>query len=169
MKRLSPLALAGVAALFVTGLVHADPVNLTVTSMKKRFDVERKESVDAKMSYEKWGYSITIENKSFKNLEDLEVQYRQYMLDEVIKGDPRLKAFTGSTKIGNLPNTAKFKFDTEPVTIEKKALKANWYYTNGGSSKQKDNVAGYWLKIFSGGNVIYEVQYPPEFKAKMTW
>src|SRR6478736_1111406 len=150
MKRVFNLVVAGAASLILSGAVHAEPANFTVTSTKKRFDVERRESVSTKFSNEKWGYSIIIENKSFKNLQDLNVEYRQYLVDDVVKGEPTLKAIPGSIKIGNLPNTAKFKFDTEPVSIEKKELKANWYYANGGKEKVKDNVAGFWLKIMSG-------------------
>jgi hypothetical protein len=97
------------------------------------------------------------------------VQYRQYKIDDVVKGEPRLKAIPGSTTIASLGNGQKFKFDTDPVATEKKELKANWYYVGGGKEKVKDAVVGYWLKIFQGGEVVYENQYPPEFKAKMTW
>ena len=161
--------LPGIASLALAALALAAPLNFTVTSLKKRFDVERSQSAGSKQSNEKWGYTITIENKTFKDLENLEVEYRQYKYDEVIRGEAKLKAVPGKITIPALGNAKKFTFDTEPVSIEKKELKPGWTYKGGGEKKQADSVVGYWLKIMQGGEVVYETQYPPDAKNKMTW
>jgi hypothetical protein len=166
MKR---LVLPGVVSLLLSAVALAAPLNLTVTSLKKRFDVERSQGASSKQSSEKWGYTITIENKSFKNLENLQVEYRQYKMDEVIRGEAKLKAIPGKTTIPTLPNAKKFTFDTDPISIEKKELRPGWSYRGGGKEKQQDSVMGYWLKIMQGNEVVFETQYPADAKSKMTW
>ena len=97
------------------------------------------------------------------------MEYRQYKYDDVVQGEAKLVAVPGTAKIAALPAGGKFKLETEPVSIEKKELKAGWSYARGGKEKVKDNVVGYWLKILSAGEVVFEYQYPPELKSKMTW
>lgn len=150
-------------------LMAAPLLNFNVSCDKKRFDVDRTASVSTKFSKEEWGYGVTIENKSFKNLDALEVQYRQYKLDDKLKGDVKLKPISGSTTIASLRNGEKFKFDTTPVVVEKQELKAGWYYTDGSKSKVKDALRGLWLRILKDGQVVFEYQNPPGLQSKASW
>ena len=157
----------------VTGLagqLAAAPLSFNVTSTKKRFDVSRSATESTKSVKEQWGYTITIENKSFQNLEGLDVEYRQYKFDDVRKGGGSLKPVPGATKIPSLANGAKFKFDTQPVEIDKQELKAGWSY-NDKSTKEKltDALQGYWLRILKDGQVVFEYQNPPELTKKTKW
>jgi hypothetical protein len=169
MNGILRLVVTAAAVFGCFGELVAAPMNFAVTTNKKRFDVARTASTSTKFSNEKWGYTITIENKTFKPQQNLEVQYRQYKVDDVVRGEPKFKAIPGTTKIDTLANGAKFTFDTDPVEIEKQELKAGWYYSQGGKEKVKDSVAGYWLKILSAGEVVFEFQYPAELKGKMKW
>jgi len=151
------------------GQVSAAPLNFNVLCEKKRFDVERSETTSTKVSKETWGYGVTIENKAFKALENLEVQYRQFRKDDAPRGGATLKAIPGSTKIPALANGAKFKFDTEPVAIEKEELKANYIAATGAKSKVKDELSGIWIRIMKDGETVFEYQSPPDLKNKAKW
>jgi hypothetical protein len=150
----------------VCGLVAA-PLNFQVSCDKKRFDVERGTTMSTKTSREQWGYNVTIESKIFKPLENLEVQYRQYVLDDVVSGKPKLKSHTGKTTIAAMTAGGKFTFDTDPVDLEREEMKANW--SRSGKQKTKDTLSGLWLRIVKDGEVIYEFQSPPELKSKVKW
>jgi ABC-type glycerol-3-phosphate transport system substrate-binding protein len=158
------------AACGALGQLAAAPLSFDVTSTKKRFDVSTSATEDKKFSKEHWGYTITIENKSFQLIQDLAVEYRQYKFDDVRNGGGTLKGVPGSTKIPSLGNGAKFKFDTDPVELDKEELKAGWHYTNK-SNKEKvaDALQGYWLRILKDGQVVFEFQYPPELTKKVKW
>ena len=159
-----------VAALGATlGQVSAAPLNFNVLCEKKRFDVERSETTSTKVSKEKWGYGVTIENKAFKALENLEVEYRQFRKDDARRGGASLKAVPGSTKIAAIANGAKVKFDTEPVEIEKEELKANWSAARGSKEKVKDELSGIWIRIMKDGEKVFEYQSPPDLKNKVKW
>ena len=151
------------------GQLAAAPLSFVVTANKKRFEVDRSSTASTMSTKEQWGYSITIENKSFKALENLDVQYRQFKFDDDRKKEGQLKPVPGETKIPALGNGAKFKFDTAPVTIEKQELKANWSHMDGSKDKVKDALAGYWLRILKDGEVVFETQNPPALKDKVKW
>jgi hypothetical protein len=152
------------------GQLAAAPLSFNVTSTKKCFNVATSATTDKKFSKEQWGYSITIENKSFQPLQGLDVEYRQYKFDDVRNGGGALKGVPGATKIPSLGNGEKFKFDTQPVELDKEELKAGWHYTNK-STKEKvaDALQGYWLRILKDGQVVFEFQNPPELKKKAKW
>lgn len=145
----------------------AAPLNFQVLCEKKRFDVERGTTVSTKVSKEQWGYGVMIENKTFKPQDNLEVEYRQYVLDDVATGKPKLKSHAAKTTIAMLPSAGKFKFDTTPVEIEKEEMKAN--YSRAGKDKVKDTLAGLWLRIIKDSQIIYEFQSPPDLKNKAKW
>ena len=147
----------------------AAPLSFNVTADKKRFDVDRSATVSTNVSKEKWGYSVTIENKTFKPLEGIEVQYRQFKLDDTRKGPGKLKGVAGSKKIEKLGNGEKFKFDTEPVSLEKEELKAGWTAGDGSSGKVKDVLSGIWLRVVKDGETVYETQIPSDLKNKAKW
>jgi hypothetical protein len=149
--------------------LSAAPLSFTVTAEKKRFDVDRSATVSTMTTKEKWGYSVTLENKAFKPLENLEVQYRQFKMDDTRKGPGKLKGVPGSTKIEKMGNGEKFKFDTDAVEIEKQELKAGWSYTDGSKSKVKDALSGLWVRVVKDGETVYETQLPADLKNKAKW
>ncbi len=149
--------------------LEAAPLNFGVTTTKKRLEVERTGTASTTYTKEKWGYTITLENKSFQNLSDIEVQYRQYKFADKLKGDGALKPVPGSNKMNTLANGAKFSFDTDPVEVDKQELKAGWSYHDGSKEKVKDALAGYWLRLLKDGAVVFEYQYPPELAKKAKW
>jgi hypothetical protein len=160
-----------VCAFIALNAVHcgaiAAPLNFHVVCEKKRFDVERGSTASTKTSREQWGYSVIIENKTFKLQENLNVEYRQYVLDDVATGKPKLTSHASKTAIAALANGAKFKFDTAPVAIEKEELKAN--YSRAGKEKVKDTLSGLWLRIIKDGQTVHEFCSPPELKNKAKW
>jgi len=157
--------IAGIAVSF--GAPNAAPLNFHVSCDKKRFDVERGTTVSTKVSKEQWGYSVTIENKTFKPQDNLEVEYRQFVFDDVALGKPKLTSHASKTTVASLPSGGKFKFDTTPVDIEKEELKAN--YSRAGKEKVRDTLSGLWLRITKDGQVVYEFQNPPDLKNKAKW
>jgi hypothetical protein len=152
-----------------TGSLVAGPLNFAVTTNKKRFEVERTGTNSTSFTKEKWGYTITMENKSFQALSGLNVEYRQFKFADKLKGEGTLTGVKGVTKIDTLANGAKFKFDTDPVEIEKQELKTGWTYADSSKEKVKDALAGVWLRVMKDGQMVFEYQYPADLAKKAKW
>jgi len=136
---------------------------------RKRFDFNRTGNQHTVTTKETWGYKVTLENKSFAPAAGLEVQYRQFKFDDAIRGSTKLIAVPGSAPIPTLATGQKTTFETTPVEIEKLELRPGWFYTDEAKEKVKDRLAGVWLRILSGDDIIFEWQSPPDLKSRATW
>src|SRR5437660_11285872 len=107
--------------------VHFDP---------KKFDSERKEAVDKIETKEHWGYAVTIENKTFKDVPNLEIKYLVFEKADKPKAskpsDMKLKQTGGTQAIPLFKKNDKFTFTTEPLELKMSELKGGWHYTDGG-------------------------------------
>ena len=152
------------------GRLAAAPLNLAFSSNKRRFDVERTATTSTNLSTEKWGYKVTVENKSFKQLEPMEVEYRVFLLDDERNlKKPKLKAHPGTYTLPAMKNGEKHPFETQPVELKKSELKAGWYSSSGLKEKVTDSVGGIWLKVKKDGEVVAEYMNPPSLKTRVKW
>lgn len=143
-----------------------------VKSEQKRFDVKRSGSESTEVAEEKWGYAITITNTSFKDIPELQVDYLVFSKHEKFgskSGETRPQRTSGKKSLGTLENNGRANFETEPVTLKKSRLKADWEYTNGAKSKAKDEVTGVWVRVYSGSELITEFSQPPALKTQEKW
>ena len=137
----------------------------------KRLDVKRTASQSTEIAEEKWAYTVEITNHSFKDIPDLRADYLIFSKHEKFgsleqgKGE-RLK---GSKALGTVPNNGKTSFETEAVSLKKARLKADWYYSSGAKNTAKDGVAGIWVRIYSGNDLIDEFAQPSSLKSQEKW
>ena len=68
-----------------------------------------------------------------------------------------------------MQNNGKTTFETDPVTLKKARLKADWYYANGAKGKAKDEISGVWVRVFSGSEMIDEYANPSSLKSQEKW
>ena len=94
----------------------------------KRLDVKRNTSESTETAEEQWGYVVTVTNHSFKDIPDLGVDYIVFSKHERFgsKIEPKPERKSGSKTFGNLTNNGKTSFETEPVTLKKTLLQADW-------------------------------------------
>ena len=139
----------------------------------KKLGQENSQSMSTTRSKEDWAYKVTIENKSFKDAENIEIKYIIFMQPAQIgkreKGNMELVRNQGEEKVPVLKNFEKYSFVTQPVTRECTKLKAGWYYTSGASARAKDSLSGLWVRIFVGGKQVMESVEPPSLKTKEPW
>ena len=167
------LVLLGVALVVFSGLgkVTAAPLSFNVNAERKRFDVERSQTASTMTTKEKWGYNVVLENKSFQDLDNLEVKYRVFYLDDDRNSSShkgKLKSSEGTAQIAALKNSAKFTFETTPVSLSESQLKDGWI-DGKKKAKAQDSVAGIWIKIFKNGEVAFEYAEPQSLKSKAEW
>lgn len=138
----------------------------------KRLDVKRSTSESTETAEEQWGYVVTITNHSFKDIPDLRVEYLEFSKHERFgskSGAAKDERTSGSKSLGSLQNNGKTSFETDPVTLKKARLKADWYYANGAKGKAKDEMSGIWVRVFSGSEMIDEYAQPSALKSQEKW
>lgn len=146
--------------------------HVEVKCNQKRFDVKRSGDESTESAEESWGYAVTIRNTSFKDIPDLQVDYVVFSKHEKFgskSGDVHSERATGKKSLGTLQNNGTASFDTDPVTIKKARLKADWFYANGAKSAAKDQVSGIWVRVYSGSELITEFAQPTTLKTQEKW
>ena len=146
--------------------------HVEVKCEQKRFDVKRTGSESTETAEEKWGYAVTIANRSFKDIPDLQVDYLVFSKHEKFgskSAEPKPQRTAGKKSLGTLQNNGTANFETEVVTLKKARLKADWYYANGAKGKAKDEITGIWVRVYSGSELITEFAQPPALKTQEKW
>ena len=144
-------------------------LDFNVTADRTRFDFDRSGNRHTVTTKEKWGYKVTLENRAFRTIDNAEVQYRQFKLDDALRGGSKLVGVGGSTTIDGLRNGQKFSFETVPVELERLQLRPGWSYHDDAKAKVKDGLAGLWIRVMQGGQVVFEWQQPPDLKKTAAW
>jgi D-arabinose 1-dehydrogenase-like Zn-dependent alcohol dehydrogenase len=119
---------------------------------------------------EHWAYDVAIENKTFKDLSDLELKYIIFFNHERlgVKAAPTLQRQTGTFAIGSLPSHQKKSFSTEPVTLSKANLVGHYHYASGARPNAQDTLSGLWIRIYQHGQQIGEYANPSTL-TKQLW
>lgn len=156
------------------------PGALDVQMARGMFDVERRKEdatlSDGKVrkdaisiSEEKWGYTITINNRSDQTLTDLRADYVLFATvdDPDTRGqkdDMRRKAYRSTIK--ELPAHGRTEFRTEPVLVVKTQLPGNIRYSGSGTGRTREQLYGIWIKIYRGGELVYEAATPDKLRGE---
>ena len=157
------------AAAASTPAATGGTLDFNVVADRTRFDFDRSGNKHTITTKEKWGYKVTLENRAFKTVDGAEVQYRQFKLDDTLRAGSNLVGVAGATTINGLRNGQKFSFETVPVELERQELRAGWVYHDDAKRKVKDGLAGLWIRVVQGGQVVFEWQQPPDLKNTAKW
>ncbi len=156
------MALAGliagelVAAGFGDLEIHIQPKQVNQTGVQAQAGATRFHT------QEHWLYEVTVENKSFKPLDGLELRYVVFSKHEKFgsKDPAEMKRATGSLSIGSLKPHEKRSFSTNPVEISKTQLDGDYYFPSGGKEKAQDSLVGCWVRVFQNGQQAAEYANP---------
>lgn len=119
---------------------------------------------------EHWVYDITVENKTFKDLANLDVKYVIFFTQEQlgVKAAPAKRQESGSFTIDLLRAHEKKSFSTNPVELNKANLVGRWYYADGAKPNAQDKLAGLGVRVYQGGQVFAEFANPSTL-LRETW
>ena len=116
-------------------------------------------------------YRITVENRTFKTIPELQVKYLVFYVDP--KPDSNEKPIEvchkGSETLTDLASNRAAAFETKPLKLTKEELDAGWYWTGSVSSRLKDRVTGVWIRAYSNGNLLGEYSNPTTVSKKREW
>ena len=138
-------------------LARAADTDVNITCEKKRLALKHLSNpqyFQVAEKTEQWGYSISVENRTFKPLANLQVKYIIfYKHSELgVKGPPRKLNKGGVHEIPSVESLAKASFDTDPVTLTKASLVGPeggyTYFANGAKPTVADTLSGVWVRIY---------------------
>ena len=174
MKIIVRVFLLLVAALPLgTGSLRAEAgYGFDIIKEAKKLDVERRQSGAKQMTKEDWAYKVTIENKSFKDIQNLEIKYIVFMQPAHVGGAVKTDMVRnqGEQKLPLFKNFEKYTFVTEPLTRFGVQLQPGYVWRKtGGNQQVKDALGGLWMRLFVNGQQVMEFVDPPTLKTKETW
>jgi len=156
---------------------RANDADVEITSQPKRIETQPTAGPhpDEVSKTQKWGYAVTLENKTFKPIQNLEVRYIVFYKHEQlgIKAPPQKKQLSGTYPIDKIDSLGKVSFDTSPVVLTKALLIGEvgsyTYFTNGAKPKAEDSLTGIWIRVYRNGSLFAEHAQPSELTSREKW
>jgi hypothetical protein len=154
--------------------VHAGFDDLEINCVAKKYEETTKLSKgggDANVTKEQWGYEVTLENKTFKDLTGLEIKYITYYKQAQLgsKAAPVLRHKSGSSTIETIKGHEKSEFKTDKIELKKSSLAGGYTYADGAKISVQDALAGLWIRVYQNGAQIAEFAKPSSLPSKEKW
>lgn len=157
------LAFTGVFAGNSDVEIHCSPKKVNET-------VKKASEGGANRTKENWNYEVTVENKTFKDMANIEVKYAIFYTEEKlgVKADPAPQHQNGTFSIPALKSREKKSFTTDQVELNKANLVGNWIYRSGAKPNAQDKLVGLAIKVFQNGQLFAEYANPSNL-SKEKW
>ena len=147
-----------------TNVAIAGNFDLEIHCFPKQVDqtVQRASDGGANKTKEHWIYDVTIENKTFKELGNLDLKYVVFFTQERlgVKADPTKRQQSGSLSIDLLKSHEKKSFSTNPVELNKSNLVGHWHYESGAKPNAQDTLVGLAVRVYQDGQLFAEFANP---------
>lgn len=117
-------------------------------------------------------FAVKIENRSFQAAEGLEVRYIVFVERQMIgtkEGDERLQRLFGKVPVETIKPHGTFEFETVASEIKEARLDGDYYFKNGGARKAEDRLAGLWVRLYRGEEMVAEFTRPVTLAQKEEW
>jgi len=147
-----------------TNVAIAGNLDVEIHCVPKRIDQSVRTASDggANETKEHWVYDVTIENKTFKELTNLDLKYVIFFTQERlgVKADPTKRQQSGSFSIDSLKSHEKKSFSTNPVELNKSNLVGHWHYQSGAKPNAQGTLVGLAVRVYQGGQLFAEFANP---------
>jgi hypothetical protein len=151
-------------AIWSTNVTIGGNLDVEIHCVAKRVDQTVKKASDggANETKEHWVYDVTIENRTFKELTNLDLKYviffKQEQLGVKVPATPRQQS--GSFSIDSPKSHEKKSVSTNPVELSKSNLVGNWIYSSGAKPNAQDTLVGLAVRVYQGGQQFAEFANP---------
>jgi hypothetical protein len=163
MKKIIHLSLLGLVAIAITA-ARAGNSDVDIHILPKQVDQSAHNATGGSSfhSKEHWVYEVTIENRTFKELDGLELKYVIFYKQEKFgsKEPAAVKRQNGSVSVGALKAHEKKSVTTSSVELNKATLSGDYYFPEGGKAHAQDSLGGLWVRLFQNGQQVAEYANP---------
>src|SRR5438874_11251190 len=156
--------ISGCCLLLIANAVVAGNFDVEIHCIPKKVNEQVRKASDggANVTKEHWTYEVTVENKTFKDLANLDVKYavffKQEQLGTKTAATPRHQ--NGTFTIPALKPHEKKSFTTDPVELSKSNLVGNWIYTSGAKPNAQDTLVGLAVRVHQNGQQFADYANP---------
>ena len=148
----------------VNNVAIAGNFDVEIHCFPKRLDQGVRTASDggANETKEHWVYDGTIENKTFKELTNLDLKYVIFFTQERlgVKADPTKRQQRSSFSIDSLKSHETKSFSTNPVELNKSNLVGHWHYQSGAKPNAQGTLVGLAVRVYQGGQLFAEFANP---------
>jgi hypothetical protein len=146
--------------------------DLEIHSIAKKTDENGRKGSEggANKIKEHWTYEVVVENKTFKEMTNLDVKYVIFFKQEKlgVKEPPKDRQQNGTFNIPSLKPHEKKSFTTDSVELAKANLVGAYHYPNGAKPNAQDTLTGIAIRVSQDGQQIAEFANPSNL-AKEKW
>lgn len=123
------------------------------------------------LTEEKWGYSVTITNRTSQPLEQLRAEYILFAtVDDIqVKEKQGLKKKRYKSPVETIPELGKTTFRTETISAIKSKYNGNIVAAKSGDSASRETLHGVWMRIYRGDALICETSAPESLRTTEKW
>jgi hypothetical protein len=151
-------------AVWSTNVAIAGNFDVEIHCFPKRIDQSVRTASDGGVNQtrERWFYDLTIENKTFKELTNVDLKYVIFFKQEQlgVKDAATPRQQSGSFSIDDLKPHEKKSFSTNPVELNKSNLVGHWHYESGAKPNAQDTLVGLAMRVYQGGQQFAEFANP---------
>ena len=145
--------------LLVGGVAQAQLQDVTITAARQRVNQETsRPGGNLTVTTKEIIYNVTVQNKTFKPITDLQVKYMIFYKDPHAgsTGKAVNLSSTGMESIPLVEANRAATFATKSLKLQSESLDAGYFYVNGGASNASDKVVGVWFRAYANGKMIGE-------------
>ena len=162
-----PLAADAIEIELSRGLFKTEKrdIDVTLTSGEK---IKNGRSI----TEEKWGYGITVINRTPQRLETLRIEYRLFAtVDNVHSTEDKqgLKKKAYKSPITAVPELGRVVFRTETISAIKSKYNGNIVSAKSGESTTRETLYGIWMRIYHGDELVHESAMPESLRTTEKW
>ena len=121
---------------------------------------------------EKWGYTVSMYNRTNAALTGLRAEYMLFATMDDVHTEGKKEGLRRTTSRAALPDVPSFgraEFRTDTVSTFTMKYKGNIRSANTGDRKSRESLAGVWIKIYRGDELIYEASLPDGLRKTERW
>jgi hypothetical protein len=119
---------------------------------------------------EKWGYAITLTNRTPQPIENLRSEYILFAtVDSVHSDDKGMRKKRYNNPIETIPTLGKITFRTETISAIKTKYNGNIVSGKTGDNKSRETLFGIWIRMYRGDQLVYENSMPGTLRTTEKW
>ncbi len=145
--------------------------DVQITAAKKKLDEQKQRGENVTVTTKEIVYNVTVQNKRFKTMPEVQVKYMIFLSDEQAGSTERAVATShrGSEILKDLASNATVTFETKPFKLTTEDLDGGWSYNSGAAARARDKVHGIWIRAYAEGKIIGEYANPTTLSKKNDW
>lgn len=164
------------APVFPAGAIKVTPTKKRVSKKEIEQDVTltTQETIKAgkTITEEQWGYELEIVSATGIDLSGLKIEYRLFVNEDNVHVSDREEGFRSqkySAELPDLPGYGRTTFTTKTMLAKSERYAKGIRAGETGARKSDESLAGIWVKIYRGKELIYDWVTPERLRNGSNW